>query len=171
MRLKLPLLVLFVSVSINLGTAKAQQGVFYLPGNAPSVVGLPQCNQSFDDLDPRDSQNQTINTSFAQNELQQIFTGGLYGLFLSNKIYTSNEIASLLANAIKTGRDFITKEIPVFVGTCVYAILPFEKKKFLKLFCALPGFLIFPIIIIFGINANLIQAVPTSNKALLVLRC
>jgi hypothetical protein len=175
MRFKLPLLALLVSVSINLGTAKAassQPGVFSLSGcctDRPS--NLPQITQSLDDLDPRDSKNQSITTSVAQQGLKDIFSCGLYNLLTVKKIYTTNEVSDLLARVLNLGRVFITKDIPVLFGKFIYAILPSQKKKYFELFGALPGFLIFPIIIIFGINSFLITDRPTSNKAFLVLRC
>jgi hypothetical protein len=183
MRFKLPLLALIFSVGINLGTAmtaSSQSGVFSLPESAVNspensacwLLGLPQITQTFDDLDPRDCKNQTITASVAQEELKELFSTGLYNLLTLKKIYTTNEIAGLLAQALNLGKDFISKDIPVFFGKFVYAILPSQKKKSAAgFFNALPGFLIFPIIIIFGINSYLINAGPTSDKAFLVLRC
>jgi hypothetical protein len=175
MRLKLPLLALLVCVSVNLGTANAvnsQQGVFSFNGQ-PGLTGslLPKFNSSLDNLDPRDTDNGAVNTVEARKELEDLFSSGLYSLLCLKKIYTTNELAGLLSNALNLGRSFLTRDVPRSFGRLVFAILPSEKRRNSSALCSLPGFLIFPSIILFGLTAFLTQDIPTSDKALLVLRC
>jgi hypothetical protein len=180
MRFKLPLLALIVSASLNLGTAKAelsQRGVFYLPANLSAVEAqeagfsfLPEFDLSFDSLDPRDSQNKSLASAAALQNLEEIFSSGLYAQLTLKKTYTNNDLASILLRRINACKVFFTKDIPCLLGNCIFTLGPLQRKAD-RVLCLIPGLLIFPLIIFSLIKFSKLQVQPTKNKAFLVLRC
>ncbi len=165
--MKLKLLLPFSIVVLWVGTVWGAAG-----GTAPQtgVFNFPtQCIQeSLDGLDARDTNNNTIASAQAQQDLRDIFESGLFSLLTNTELYTYARALSKLQKNLGMGAHAFTDAV---AGPCARVVDAVNAGPWkVTLACLLAAlFVVFSAVRSY--RPASLPRLPQANGAPVVLRC
>lgn len=132
---------------------------------------LPQIENSVQDLDCRDLNNQSIQDTAAKNNLEEIFTTGLFDLLTNSEIHSIVNALKIIKKKLNLGADSFFPALPDFFCDVFAVILSSLKKQTDSSLILFSGFLPFKLFLVFllAITSSIVFA--PLRRIFEILRC